>query len=143
VLDHYCHCIDTGKPELLTDEVFAHDAVDDHHFAVWRGRDEIREAFTQIVGRFAGTAHVLGNTRVHVDGDTAHSRAYVTAWHWLPGGDEIRAPADFVVLGAYHDELRRDAPGWRIIHRRFRPLGRSALGAGTYPPFLDPDRPAP
>lgn len=137
LLAHYCFCIDSRQPERLVDEVFADDAVDDHGLGEWRGREGIRQAFDDVVARFAGTAHALGNIHIELDGDRAKSRAYVTAWHWLTSDPAVR-PADFAVVGAYLDDLRRDPEGWRIVRRRFRPVGSSVLAVGELPDFLLP-----
>ncbi|MCZ7526508.1 MAG: nuclear transport factor 2 family protein [Acidimicrobiia bacterium] len=140
LLAHYCFLVDSGYHDRLADEVYTADAVDDHGLGEWRGSDAIRRAFAETMARFEGTAHVLGNVHVELDGDRARSRAYVTAWHWLADRAEpgtIR-PADFVVLGAYLDDLRREPAGWRIARRRFRPVGPSVLAVGELPDFLLP-----
>jgi len=137
LLAHYCFCLDSRRPDRLVDEVFADDAVDDHGLGEWRGRVRIKEAFDDIMARFAGTAHVLGNIHIELAGDEARSRAYVTAWHWL-SSEPANRPADFVVVGAYLDDLRRQSNGWRIIRRRFRPVGSSVLAVEELPDFLLP-----
>ncbi len=137
LLAHYCFLIDSCQPGRMVDEVFTDDAVDDHGLGQWRGREGINAAFDDILTRFAGTAHVLGNIHIELARDEAKSRAYVTAWHWLAPDPSIH-PADFVVVGAYLDRLRRDSAGWRIVHRRFRPVGSSVLAVGELPEFLLP-----
>ena len=137
LLAHYCFCLDAGQPARLADEVFTEDGVDDHGLGEWRGRNSIRAGFVEVMSRFEGTAHVLGNVRIDIDGDEARSSAYVSAWHWLAGGSRDR-PADFLVVGVYLDRLRHEPTGWRIAYRRFRPLGPSVLAAGRLPAFLLP-----
>ncbi len=139
VLHHYCHCVDTRDPDGIADQVFAPDGVDDHGFGRWVGREPIREAFTSIVARFAATAHLLSNVRVTVDGDEAHARSHVTAWHWLPGSTS--GQVDFVMLGTYEDHLVRLREGWRIGHREFRRLGPTPTTFGDLPGFLRRYRP--
>lgn len=134
VLHHYCYCVDHKHPDRVADEVFAPDAVDDHAYATWTGREELREAFRWICAHFAATAHLLANPRIRVEGDVAHSHVHVTAWHWMPGGS--RREADFVVVGTYEDELRRLEEGWRIVHRRFRRVGPTPSALGELPDFL-------
>ena len=107
LLAHYCFCLDAGQPARLADEVFTEDGVDDHGLGEWRGRNSIRTGFVEVMSRFEGTAHVLGNVRIDIDGDQARSSAYVSAWHWLAGGSRDR-PADFLVVGVYLDRLRHE-----------------------------------
>jgi ketosteroid isomerase-like protein len=59
--------------------------------------------------------HLLGNSVVELEGDTAVASHYVRADHVheaLPG-------CNLVFVGQYHDRLRRTPHGWRIHHRRF------------------------
>jgi hypothetical protein len=138
VLLRYCYLVDVARePRRLGEEVFTADAVDNHGVGPWRGREEIGEKQAEVIARFSGTAHVLTNVRIEVDGDTAHSHSYVTAWHWL-AESEAGAPADFVVVGTYVDDLQRTPEGWRISYRRFRPLGRAVLAIGELPAYLQP-----
>lgn len=142
LLAHYCFLIDSSQSHLLTTEIFTPDAVDDHGMGEWRGSEEIGRAFAALMPRFEGTAHVLGNVRIELDGDRARTSAYVTAWHWLArtsGRGRIR-PADFVAVGVYLDEMAKGPGGWRITRRRFRPLGPSSLGVGELPPWLLPQK---
>lgn len=134
LLHHYCSCVDRQEIDRLADEVYTEDAVDDHGFGVWRGREQIRRAFASFMPRYAATAHVIGNARVEFDGDQASSTAYVTAWHWL--ADSGHDEADFVMVGVYRDQLRRIADGWRISHRRFRRIGPAPAALGVLPDFL-------
>lgn len=133
----YATCIDKGEPEGMAREVFARDAVVDLGYGVWDGPEEIVRQFAAEIETFDGSAHVLTNMRVDLDGDTASSSIYVTAWHWnkAEGADPGR-PVDFVTVGVYLDKLRREAAGWRIVHRRFRRLGPSAIALGALPAFI-------
>jgi hypothetical protein len=144
LLIRYCTLVDRREVDALVVEVFAEDAVDNHGLGVWSGREGLREGFSWVLSRFAGTVHQITNLDVRLDGDRAESRAYVTGWHWLPHPGEERRPAgkaaDFVVVGAYDDELERRSEGWRIVHRTFRQVGNSVLGAGTLPDFMVPTR---
>ncbi len=139
VLHHYCYCVDHRLPNGIADEVFSPDAVDDHGFDRWEGREQLRAAFTSIVERFTATAHLLANPRILIDGDRATSHCHVTAWHWLPGGASHEA--DFVMVGTYEDELRRLDEGWRITFRRFRRVGPTPTASGQLPDFLRRYRP--
>lgn len=61
--------------------------------------------------------HMISNHEIEIHGDTARSRCYVQAQHTkrgTAGGD------NFVIGGAYIDELVRTAEGWRICRRELR-----------------------
>lgn len=144
LLIRYCTLVDRRDVDALVVEVFAEDAVDNHGLGLWSGRQGLHEGFTWVLSRFAGTVHQITNFDVRLDGDRASSRTYVTGWHWLPHEGEEPRPAgraaDFVVVGAYDDELERRPEGWRIVHRTFRQVGNSVLGAGALPDFMVPRR---
>ncbi|MGC4250205.1 MAG: nuclear transport factor 2 family protein [Sphingobium sp.] len=139
VLHAYATHLDKKTPAALADEVFTHDAVIDLGYGVWEGPERFVKEYSWELEQFDGTAHVLTNFRCQIDGDTASSSIYVTAWHWSKGSAEKeRFPtSDFVTIGVYLDKLRRDPQGWRIAHRRFRRLGPSALAIGAMPDFID------
>jgi hypothetical protein len=64
--------------------------------------------------RFAtmrATQHTMTNPRVVVDGDRAHCRMYVEAWHLA----EVDGVESWCTIGGeYHDDLIRDGDRWRI-----------------------------
>lgn len=138
VLVHYCFLLDTHEPARVADDVFTADAAVDYGVGPWRGCEEIAAAFVEMMAHFDGTAHVVTNVHVEVNGDRARSRAYVSAWHWLAGGGPSPRPADFLVIGAYLDDFRHVPEGWRIERRRFRPVGSSVLAVGELPDILVP-----
>jgi hypothetical protein len=141
VLYAYATHLDRGTTDGLGTEVFAADAVIDLGYGAWEGRDRIVREYSAEIEQFGGTAHVLTNARIDVDGDTAKSSVYVTAWHW-PKEQDPENPhpeADFVTVGAYLDRLERRPEGWRIVHRRFRRLGPTAIAIGRFPDFISVD----
>lgn len=61
--------------------------------------------------------HMITNVEVEIEGDKARTRCYLHAQHTkagTEGGD------NFVIGGAYLDELLRTADGWRIRQRELR-----------------------
>ncbi|WP_052207299.1 nuclear transport factor 2 family protein [Sinomonas humi] len=140
VLFAYATHLDKRTPEAMADEVFTTDVVIDLGYGAWEGIGKATAEYRREVDLFHGTAHVLTNPRISVDGDTAKSSVYVTAWHWTRGVAEGKEPnSDFVTVGVYLDRLVRTDGGWRISHRRFRRLGPSAIGIGTLPSFIQPE----
>ena len=139
VLHAYATHLDRGTVEVLGTEVFAPDAVIDLGYGTWEGTERIVHEYGSEIAQFGGTAHVLSNARIDIDGDSARSSIYVTAWHWPKETDPAKPhpEADFVTVGVYLDVLQRRADGWRIVHRRFRRLGPSAIALGAFPAFID------
>lgn len=70
------------------------------------------------------TQHLLGNVLIDVDGDTAHSRAYVSDMHLGVGP---REGLTFCTLGDYHDRWRREDGEWKLCHRS--KLNRGHIGS--------------
>ncbi|RYE38728.1 MAG: nuclear transport factor 2 family protein, partial [Hyphomicrobiales bacterium] len=141
VLTRYCTCVDQKDVDRLVTEVFAEDARDNHGLGVWENRAGLHEAFTDLLDRFAGSVHVVGSVQIELVGDVATTSCYVTGWHWLPADEPATPngrPADFTVVGAYHDRLERRPAGWRIVERTFRPVGPSVNGVNRLPDFMIP-----
>lgn len=133
----YATCIDRREPAALAAEVFAPDAEVNLGYGTWTSAEQTAREIGAELDEFEGTAHVLTNHRIAVEGDAAKSSVYVTAWHWDAGneGDPDRG-ADWVTVGVYVDRLERLAQGWRITNRRFIRLGPSAIALGTLPAFI-------
>jgi hypothetical protein len=131
----YARLLDLDQPHAVAHEVFAEEAIDDRgRIPVSVGRAAIEEMFTRALKQFADTAHVISNVEIDLNGDEATSSTYVTAWHWNDdGSDTTVRPADFALIAVYEDALRRTPEGWRISHRKIRPLGIGGLATGTMP----------
>lgn len=141
-INAYATWIDKGEAEGLAREVFAADAVVDLGYGAWEGAAEVVRQIGAEIDQFDGCAHMLTNFRLlELEGDSARSSVYVTAWHWNKGerSADTTRPAEFVTVGVYLDRLERRDQAWRIVHRRFRRLGPSAVAIGELPPFIDPE----
>ncbi|MPQ96495.1 hypothetical protein GB931_00875 [Modestobacter sp. I12A-02628] len=136
VLDSYAFLLDTARWRDVAEAVFTEDAVDHHSPAMGaepRGRAEIADFLDRTMRGFAGSQHLMGNSRVDVDGDTAHSRTYAVCAHWRTDGP---GPADLTVAVAYDDTWQRTPEGWRISERWVHTFGPNALVSGTRDPAL-------
>jgi hypothetical protein len=80
------------------------------------GRGAIVERVRAHLGGCGPSQHLLGNTRVVVDGDTARSLTYARVYHVGAGP---AAGAFYECLGQYTDTWARTAGGWRMTARRF------------------------
>lgn len=80
------------------------------------GIDEIVAVMQGHLGGCGATQHLLGNTRVSIDGDRARSLSYARVHH--VGAGDMRG-AFFECMGEYDDRWIRTGTGWRLSHREF------------------------
>ncbi len=113
----YAYCIDTGDFDGL-DDVFSADAVIDYTATGGpRGTlPEIKEFLTKAMALFRSSQHMISNSAVVLNGDTAEAR---TMCH---NPMELRVPAgtpsQVLFCGFWYlDELVRTEGGWRIRRR--------------------------
>lgn len=135
VLILYSHCVDAQQVDRLVDEVYAPDGVDDHGQGDVVGREALRAWFEEVLGHLAASAHNITNLSIEIEGDRATARSNLTAWVWTKAkrdGNPLR-PADYVILLAYVDTLRRYPTGWRIQRRELQPNGESIIALGELP----------
>lgn len=133
VLDTYAFLLDTARWRDIPTAVFTEDAVDHHSPAAGaepRGRAEIGAFLDATMSGFAGSQHLLGNSSIRLDGDTAHSRTFAACAHWRTGGP-APLPPDLTVAVAYDDSWRRTPDGWRISERWVHTFGPHGLLAGA------------
>lgn len=134
VLDTYAFLLDTARWRDIASRVFTADAVDHHSpeagdFAVPRGSAQIDDFLHTTMSGLAGSQHLMGNSSIEVDGDTAHSRTYASCAHWRTAGD-VPLPSDFTIAVAYDDRWVRTSDGWRIQERRVHTFGPHGLLTG-------------
>jgi hypothetical protein len=135
VLHSYCRLLDVRRPHEATKQVFTADAIADYgRVPAPTGREEIETMFTRSLAALSGTAHMVSNIEIFVNGDVVTSSTYVTAWHWMLDEDApLVRPADFGVVAVYDDTWSRTTDGWRIAHRKLRPLGGGGVAVGELP----------
>jgi hypothetical protein len=134
VLDSYAFLLDTARWRDIPTAVFTEDAIDHHSpeagpQAEPHGREEIARFLDATMGKHAGSQHLLGNSSIEVDGDTAHSRTYAICSHWSADGPEP-LPSDMTIAAVYDDRWRRTPDGWRISERWVHTFGPHGLLAG-------------
>jgi hypothetical protein len=144
LLQHYCFLLDTKQMSRLPPEVYTEDAEDIHGVEdayIARGHEELLGLFDRVTENFAATQHFIGNYHVELDGDRAHSRVYLLAFHWMKHGSSSGTdrPAECVLSCTYDDDLVRTDAGWRIKRRRLHAFGPgSSLSIGWMPQALAP-----
>jgi hypothetical protein len=115
-LHAYCRGIDRRQPDMVTASFWPDAAVE---YGIFNGNGH---AFAgMICGALAAsgceaTHHQLGNILLEIDGDSAISEAYLTAWHRLRR--EAGSAHDCVFGARYHDRLECRDGVWRIAFRR-------------------------
>lgn len=115
-LHAYCRGIDRRQQDMVTASFWPDAAVE---YGIFNGN---AHAFAGMIcsalaaGGCEATHHQLGNILLEIDGDSAISEAYLTAWHRLRRED---GTAHDCVFGArYHDRLECRDGVWRIVFRR-------------------------
>ena len=79
------------------------------------GYQAVQDLCRRALSPLTRSQHLIGNVVVTVDGDRATSTCYLQAQHvrtGTPGGD------NYIIAGAYADDLVRTGDGWRIAARR-------------------------
>jgi hypothetical protein len=132
-LDRYVFLLDSAQWSKIPEEIFTQDGVDYHlpesdPPVIPRGRRQLLEFFQSMMPNFVRTQHLLGNSRVVVDGDKAHSRTYAHITLWNAGGEGIE-PFEYVLAVGYDDRWRRTEEGWQIFERRLHGFGSSVIAA--------------
>ena len=135
VMMTYCRAIDLRDEELLR-SVFHSDAQHDHGYrgpssdpsrpsAPGKPGDFVAFALG-VLAAYTRTHHQLGSifVELEVDGVTAHTEAYFTAYHRmrasddpLAGLDAFDTEMDLWVGGRYMDRMEKRNGVWKIAHR--------------------------
>jgi 3-phenylpropionate/cinnamic acid dioxygenase small subunit len=116
LLIRYSHAVDTWDWDLYR-TVFTEDAyIDYSEFAggVKGTVDEIVAFLAGTMPTFKGHQHMVGNTVLEIDGDTAKSRTIC----FNPMVMDVEGQELVFFCGLwYRDQLVRTAEGWKIKHR--------------------------
>lgn len=104
--------IDRCDAELLSSQ-FHPDATDDHGIFKGSAKDFIAWVIP-LLRTMELTQHVIGQSLIELDGDTAFGESYFTAHH------EIQTPdgrMHMIAAGRYLDRFERRQGTWKIAHR--------------------------
>jgi ketosteroid isomerase-like protein len=129
----YARGLDRHDAEIYA-SVYHQDAIDHHGEFLGRRDDFVPWGLALLASEWDAHTHHITNTRVDIDGDTAHSECYVLfVQRRRDGGNHD------VGGGRYIDRLERRDGEWRIVARELviEWLGQMQLGvfggADTYP----------
>jgi SnoaL-like domain len=110
VQERYCRGIDRADPDILRTVYWA-DARDDHGAFSGDREEYIQWVMPVVQERFRQIQHVLGQTYIELDGDTAYSETYFVQHALRPDGVAYSSP------GRYVDRLERRDGEWRVADR--------------------------
>ncbi|WP_404481773.1 nuclear transport factor 2 family protein [Novosphingobium sp. BL-52-GroH] len=77
--------------------------------------DEFVDFAQGFLGDMGGSHHMLGQSRIAIDGDAASGEWYFQAWHSTRGEDG--SPRDLFIAGRYLDDYACREGEWRIVRR--------------------------
>jgi len=130
VLEAYVHAVDRCDRAAIRD-VYHDDSWDDHGPMKMTGSDFADACTDAILERWTGATHLLGQSRIRVDGD--HAGAETVFYASLPR-DAVGAKMLDEMVGRYIDKLERRDGVWRIKDRRTiaqwstsRPMGEDFM----------------
>lgn len=112
LIAEYCHGCDR-RHEAQMASVYAYDSWDDHGDKKMSGQDFSRWTVATQIEHDIGVSHLVGQSLISIDGDSAAAETYFLA--------VLRRPGDPVAIdqmgGRYVDELVREGSGWKIKNR--------------------------
>lgn len=117
LLAEYCHGCDRGD-EVAMAATYAEDSWDDHGTRKMEGRRFSIETVEESLRTTRLVSHLLGQSLIAVDGDTAGAETYFIATLLYAGkGDNAGGETIGQLGGRYVDRLVRERGEWRIKHR--------------------------
>ena len=116
LLIDYCSAVDSQRIDDF-DHIFTADAYIDYaELGGAKGsREEIKDYLKKVLPHFPRSQHMIGNSRVWVDGDTARARTICHNPMVVPKSDGTEQVALYGLW--YVDKLVRTSEGWRIKER--------------------------
>ncbi len=116
LLATYCHGCDRGD-EVEMAGTYAADSWDDHGTRKMEGRRFSVETVEEALRTTNLVSHLLGQSLIRVDGDSAGAETYFIATLLYPSKDEGGGETIGQLGGRYVDRLVREDGQWRIKDR--------------------------
>jgi len=116
LLAEYCHACDRADEAMIADCYTGADSFDDHGNVKASGPEYAAIMAGKIVERTEAMAHILGQSLIIVDGDSASAETFFIAYFRLPpgGGEPGRVNQ---LIGRFVDRLERREGRWKIRRR--------------------------
>lgn len=116
VLALYCHACDRADEALMASVYTGDDSFDDHGLVRAPGPEYAEKMTALITGRTEAVSHILGQSLIKVDGDSARAETFFLGlMRLLPGEDGVSRLNQ--LAGRFVDELERIGGTWRIKRR--------------------------
>ena len=114
-LAEYCHACDRADANLMASVYTGNDSFDDHGKVRAPGPEYARVMTDIILDRTDSISHILGQSLIKVEGDTAVAETFFFALLRLPNPEE--RPRLNQLAGRFVDRLLRVDGKWKIKHR--------------------------
>lgn len=115
LLQRYARALDTGNWPAMR-ACFTADATDDH--GPYQGSvDTLVSGTRELMAGYWGTMHVLGQSSIELDGDTAAVETYALSFHRRHAAAPGAGDEDTVTGIRYLDRVVRGERGWLIAAR--------------------------
>jgi hypothetical protein len=115
-LAEYCHACDRGDEAMMASVYTGADSFDDHGHVKAPGPEYAKVMTGLVLERTEAISHILGQSLIKVDGDTAGAETFFLAFMRLPGADGA-LPRMNQLIGRFVDRLERVEGVWKIRHR--------------------------
>jgi hypothetical protein len=115
LLAEYCHACDRADGTLMASLYTGDDSFDDHGLVRAPGPEYARKMTDLIHQRSEVVSHILGQSLIMVDGDTASAETFFLGLMRLPPADGT--PRLNQLAGRFIDRLVRVNGQWKIKHR--------------------------
>ncbi|MBU6267390.1 MAG: nuclear transport factor 2 family protein [Sphingomonadales bacterium] len=116
LLAEYCHACDRGDEAMMAACYTGADSWDDHGIVKASGPEYAAIMTGRVLERTAAASHILGQSLIRVDGDTAGAETFFVAFFRIAG--EADEPSRMnQLIGRFVDELERRDGSWKIRRR--------------------------
>lgn len=115
LLAQYCHGCDRGDAALMASVYAGEGSFDDHGHVHASGPDFARIMGAMIKEQVEVVSHILGQSLIKVDGDTAGAETFFLALTQMAEGDGASILNH--IVGRFIDRLERVDGHWKIRHR--------------------------
>lgn len=115
-LAEYCHACDRGDANAMARTYTGEDSFDDHGHVKASGPEYSKMMAELIQQRTEACWHVLGQSLIDIDGDTANAETFFLGQFCLPASTEEPRRIN-QLAGRFVDKLERIEGDWKIKHR--------------------------
>lgn len=115
-LAEYCHACDRGDEAMMAACYTGDDSWDDHGLVKASGPEYASIMTGRVLQNTEAASHILGQSLIRVDGDSAVAETFFVAFFRLPGKDG-EEPRMNQLIGRFVDRLDRIEGRWKIRAR--------------------------